>query len=90
MNEDRTDIPTTPVPPAPPAGSRWGVTPMMRRTKPELHINIFGIIGQNMQEIKDIITDTQSTFGGEYQLAFHVTFNPARYQSRQRAGKGAK
>jgi len=67
-----------------------GVTPMMRRTKPELHINIFGIIGQDMQEIKDIITDTQSTFGSEYQLAFHVTFNPDRYQSRQRAGKATK
>lgn len=90
MNENRTDIPTTPVPPAPPAGSRWGVTPMMRRPLPELHINVFGIIGHDAETIKDTIADYQKKFGDDFQCCFHVTLNPASWRSHKRAGAGAK
>lgn len=68
----RETIMTPPAPPAPPTNQA--------KKLPEMHINIFAFMGNDMERVQKTIKEMEESFEQDYTLYFHVNFNQPRKQ----------
>lgn len=61
-------------PPAPPAPTNPA------KKLPEMHINIFAFMGNDMERVQKTIREMKESFEQEYTFCFHVNFNQPRKQ----------
>lgn len=65
--------------PAPPPNGR-GPAP---KKLPEMHVNIFAFMGQDIERVKQTVKEIQESFGQEYMICVHINFNQPRKQVGQ-------